>query len=447
MQLQTAQADLKSAQKRIDTLHKALKGQEEDFGSSGGEEDEYSLSKQDEENENYSSSDSSYKIGEYGTSSGLSEDGEGTPRRVQQSSRGKRSSLKRYGGGDNFDFKSRRSRSRDLDEEFEPSSRRKNYSSKLSDDEDFTSRRRTKLSSDDEDFTSTRRGLSKYDISDDDDLEIGSRPKKTYTSRLSDDDFESKQKKDYSSKVSDEDDAKFSSRRRVALSSDDDDDLMTSRSRRNRDNDLGLTGRSRYRERIQLSDDDDDDFLSRQKKTAVKLSDDEDSPDLGSTRVRRDRSTDLVSDDTQLSPKPARRARIKVSDDEDLDFTSRTKRGLSSGKLSDEDDFSKREEKGGKLEVKFNGMAETASSRRHSTPVSPKMGSREPPETSGKPPANFDPEQRRPSLKEKLTDEQQAVHQAAMRRRRRQRRRTVEAETRIGSNPTSPEHQATNGHT
>ncbi len=412
VQLQTAQADLKSAQKRIDTLHKALKGQEEGYGSSG--EEEYSPSKRDNSlNDDLSSSGSSYKIGEYGASS----DDEGTfPRRTA----GRLGTPKRYGvGGGDFEAKSRRSRSRDLDEEFEPNSRRKDYSIVSSDEDDIK-------------VTTTKKGYSKYEISDDDD------------------DLDIRRKKDYGSKVSDdEDDLKFSSRRRTNLSSDD-DDLTSFRTRRNRDgDDLGVADTARRRERIKISDDDDDDddFLLRRKKPTFKVSDDEDEP---SARLssRRDRSADLASDDI---PKPARQTRIKLSDDDDddLDRSSSKKRDFSSGRPGDKDDILKKAEK---HDVRFNGTPETSSPRHAAADLKTSSGrsSEEPLEkasTSNEPPSNFDAE-RRPSLKDKLTDDQQAVHSAAaMRRRRRQRRRTVEAETRIGSNPTSPQHQRANGDT
>ena len=62
-QLESGKADLKSAQKRIDTLHSALKGHEEDF--SGDDTREFDDTYGDVTGDDLSSSGSSYKIGEY----------------------------------------------------------------------------------------------------------------------------------------------------------------------------------------------------------------------------------------------------------------------------------------------------------------------------------------------------------------------------------------------
>lgn len=62
-QLESGKADLKSAQKRIDTLHSALKGHEEDF--SGDDTREFDDTYDDVTGDDLSSSESSYKIGEY----------------------------------------------------------------------------------------------------------------------------------------------------------------------------------------------------------------------------------------------------------------------------------------------------------------------------------------------------------------------------------------------
>ena len=78
-QVQSTEADLKSAQRRIDTLHSALKGQE-DF--SMGEED-YTAEDSKLIGGGLSSSGSSYEIGQFddeGSLSGLSDDDPDTPR-------------------------------------------------------------------------------------------------------------------------------------------------------------------------------------------------------------------------------------------------------------------------------------------------------------------------------------------------------------------------------
>ena len=359
-QVQSTEADLKSAQRRIDTLHSALKGQE-DF--SMGEED-YTAEDSKLIGGGLSSSGSSYEIGQFddeGSLSGLSDDDPDTPRTRRRA----RIRARLRGTSPNQDLglstKRKASRGRDLlsdEDDFVPR-RRKNhsadelevpttYKSKYSDefgtrgkwssagkldegDSEFTSKKRDRFS-EDELLDRPYRGSKDY-LKGDEDLDFTTK-RGTWRERIKlsdDDEFSSRGKKDYSSKLSNDDLSTGGRRWRERVKLSDDDEEFSSWGKKDysgklSDDDLS-TGRGWRRERIKLSDDDDE-FSSRGKKT--KLSD-EDS-DLGRSRKsKQDYGAELEDDGDDFLTR-RRRDRTKLTDDEDFS----TSRKTPTSKLSDE---------------------------------------------------------------------------------------------------------------
>ena len=229
VRLQNAEADLKTAERRVETLQDALKMQEEEFGSGEDGEDDISRSYDD-----LSSSGGSYQIGELTGSADDLSDSRDTDVRLS-------SHLKELGGG--------RSTTPRVEELTSPThhTRRNRFNLDAEDDASYSRRKRG-------------------NIEDEDDLLLTRRPRKR--TPLSDEEEEKKPKKSYLSKLSDEEEdddlAKSLSRgrnRRVGLSDEEEEEeskwksLRAARSKRSpEEEDLP---RRRYNN-TRLSDDEED---------------------------------------------------------------------------------------------------------------------------------------------------------------------------------------------
>lgn len=292
-QVESGKADLKSAQKRIDTLHSALKGHE-DF--SGDESREFDETYGDEDD--LSSTGSSYKIGEYDDDlSGLSdEEGSGLLLDIPASTRTR-----------TWD-RSTRSRSRDLspiidEDEFSSSygSRRRNRSggsdelrgrdkrrSSVEEDTTSKSRRRKDLDLDDDDDVSASRRRRQRELDNEDLEDTKTTTSRTAARKRSFDDTESKRSDRY--KIGSDDEP--SSRRRRSVSKDKEEEPA-----------------SRKSNAKNLADDDDSDdadleeLLRKQKERMRSLIDDDDVYQASSS-IRRS----SVTADDETSPKRSRKA-------------------------------------------------------------------------------------------------------------------------------------------
>ena len=290
-QVESSRADLKSAQKRIDTLHSALKGHEEDF-SGDDETREFDDTYGDEDD--LSSTASSYKIGEYGDdddASGFSdEEGSGLMLGVSASSAHTRSWER-----------STRSKSRDLspiidEEEMSSSygSRRRNCSG--GSDELIGKEKRG--NSIDEDSGSSNRHHGR-DLDLDDDVSAS----RSRRQRELDDDLKDTKASRTALKSSiDDSETKRSDRYKI-----DSDDETPSRQRRSvsKEKEEPVTS-SRKSKAKKLTDDDDSDdadleeLLRKQKERMRSLIDDDDVYEASSS-IRRS------SNDDETSPKRNKR--------------------------------------------------------------------------------------------------------------------------------------------
>ena len=442
-----------------------MKGQEEEYGSSGLEES-YSPRRPDNSlGDDLSSSGSSYKVGQYDDSFS---DEEGITRRIQRKSRGSLKSSPKGSRGttprrrfsddfevsrtkrDDLEFSSRRARSRDPDDEFV--SRKKDYSSKLSDDEDFITRRtrRRKFSDEDDlEFSTSRKDHKSSKFSDEDDLKFNSqRREEELTTKVTDLDESmevlSPARRIYSRKMEGDDDDDIleltTTRRRVKITPSDEEEELLSRRKKtperstklDGDLDLEIGSRRSRRDHSAEPDDEDLELGSRYKRKGITSIDDEDT-ELGS-RYKRKGITSIDDEDTSTSKKTVG---DKIGDvDEDLKRDPPSKFSEKDD-LSYTKDFSTKEDYG----VTLNGTSDT-SSPKHQEETAPTTNQEEtaPTTNDGKSKKVIE---HQASMKEILTDEQQQVYSVS--RRRRQRRRTREAQLQRDSNPTSPEHQKSNG--
>lgn len=399
MRLQNMEADLKTAERRVETLQDALKAQEEEFGS--GEEGDLTRSMTGSFDD-LSSSGGSYKIGEFTGSADDISDGKDTD---YLSSR-----LTGLGGG-----RSTTPRAEDFTSPTYRSRRRK-YD--LEDEEDesksYSRRKHTGIDEREEDSLLDRQAKGKGTPSGD---EEGA---------------ETKPKKSYSNKYSDEDDDLITSSHRenrgVDLGSDDDTEWKSSRTRRRRtklsdeekdsDEDKKTSGR-RYN-RIWISDDEDDDLASwKRGREKIKISDDEDEKDTFSSRRSREKNSPLESDDLVSS----RRRRYQLSDDEEDDKTPKR----SSSPLAGSDNLlgtatGRRSKSKEASPGRLNGATSTERSRlSNGTKTSDSS-------LVGREDDNSLPtRQRRESIKELVSEEQEQLYSVAQKRRR--RRRTGDAKS------------------
>ena len=282
-----------------------------------------------------------------------------------------------------------------------------------------------------------------------------------------DDEFFSRGKKNYTSKLSDDDLSTGRSWRRERIKLSDDDDEFSSRGKKTKlsdeDSDLGRSRKSKRDYGAELEDDSDDDFLARRRRDRIKLTDDEDFS------TSRKTTTSKLSDgekEKDLSPSHTRRRdyTTKLSDGEGEFLTRRHRKEDYPSKYndndldhSDEDFKSKRgkhdySNKSNGIEEsnqsKFtNGTNEFSSPKHHSLITDPYQADKvatgmatsngtEPEPVSKK---GENEGERRKSVNEIVSGEQEQVYAASQRRRRqRQRRRTADAESKLRS----PDHQA-----
>ena len=258
VRLQSAEADLKTAERRVDTLQDALKMQEEEIGS--GEEDEGDMSRSYDD---LSSSGGSYQIGELSGSKEDLSDSRDTEHRLS-------SHLKGLGGG--------RSATPRVEDYTSPThhTRRNRFNLDAEDDDvKLYSRRKRASVEEDDDLLVSRRHRTRIPLSDEEKEEEEKKPRKSYLSKLS----------------------------------DEEDDLAKSPTRRrNRRYDLGASddeGDSAFKTknsrlaRGKLSPDKEEEVSSRRRYNRILISDDEGDEDLASWRRGREKSR---LEDDRLSP-------------------------------------------------------------------------------------------------------------------------------------------------
>ena len=344
VRLQNMEADLKTAERRADTLQDALKRQEEEFGS--GEEEEDSLSRSLDD---LSSSGGSYQIGELTGSMEDLSDG-GSDYRLS-------SHLKDLGGG-----RSTTPRVEDL-----ASPTRRNRFNPDNDKKTYSRRKRTNID-DEDDLLLSRRTARTVPLSDEEEEEDKKAKKSSYLSKLS----------------------------------DSEDDIGTTTRRRNR---LGL-------------DEEEEEGLPRRRYNVTQLSDDED--DIPSLKRGRGR---LADEDDHLSPptrgrgfSPAtnkeagshRRKKYLLSDEEE---DKPTKRSVSPGDRHDKSSSVTR----------VNGDEEGPTLSNGRKTSAPSLAGEKPGDEGGK------AKDRRESIKNLVSKEQEQLYSVAQNRRR--RRRTGDAKS------------------
>ena len=460
-----------------------------------GEED-YTVEDSKLIGDDLSSSGSSYEIGQFddeGSLSGLSDNDPDTPRtrrraRIRARLRGsspnqdlgistkRKTSRRRDLLSDEDEFVPRRRINHSADELEMPTTHKSKYSdefgtrgkwssaSKLDEgDSEFTSRRRDRFS-EDELLDRPHRGSKEY-LKVDEDF---TSKRGTWRERIKlsdDDEFSSRGKKDYSSKLSDDDLSTGRSWRRERIKLSDDDDEFSSRGKKTKlsdeDSDLGRSRKSKRDYGAELEDDSDDDFLTRRRRDRIKLTDDEDFS------TSRKTTTLKLSDgekERDLSPSTGRRDYTsKLSDGEGEFSTRRHRRKDYPSKYSDNDldhtdeDFkSKRGQhdysnKSNGIEEsnpsKFtNGTNEFSSPTHHSLITDPYqadkvatgMATSNGTEAEAVSKKGENEGERRKSVNEIVSGEQEQVYAASQRRRQRQRRRTADAKSKLRS----PDHQA-----
>ena len=285
VRLQNAEADLKTAERRVDTLQEALKMQEE-FGS-GEEDEEGDMSRSYDD---LSSSGGSYQIGELTGSADDLSDGHDTEYRLS-------SQLKGLGGG--------RSATPRVEDFTSPAhtSRRNRFHLDADDDDvkPYSRRKRGSIDEGDDDLLLSRRNRTKIPLSDEEEEEEEKKPRKSYLSKLSDE----------------EEDMKSPTRRRnrrldLGISDDEEDSTFKSKS-------------SRLRGKLS-PEEQEEEGLSRRRYNRTHISDDEEDEDLPSWKRGREKSR--LQDD-RLSP-PAdndtgsyRRKKYQLSDEEEEKKPSR----------------------------------------------------------------------------------------------------------------------------
>ena len=297
--VQNSKAELKNAQRRIETLHGALKGHE-----AYSDEDIQDDTLGSYDDDDMSSNASSYKVGELDDMSidDLSDtEGSGlldeSPARVRTWER------------------SKRSQSRDL--------------TPMLEEEEATGRMQRKLSAHSEDDTIV---LTKYDKKDDkDDIVSTKRQTRDY---LKDDEDDRKPRSKYSdSKLSDkEGDVSTNPRKTVDLSDDKKHSYSSATKEELESRGSSLTRTGRRADLYDDEDEDDDDleeFLLKQRERTRRLKDEGDNFEPISAR----------SSQTKRSPSP-----IRVNEPD-------TRETKSNGRLPKEDDLSREGSEGGDSEV------------------------------------------------------------------------------------------------
>ena len=396
-------------------MHTALKGQEEEL--SGFEDEEYSHDRRDHlgDGDDLSSSGSSYQIGDFaGSTDDLlsDEDDEFATAHIAAKRRRKRREEMAAAALDPSDDEN------GSDMEF--TSRTRNLDDKLSDDDDEISTRKKKFSDDELEFSSRRKTDYKSKFSDEE--ESSTWRKKEYG--LSDDDeFSSRTKRDDKKTI--DDDLEFSSRREKAKFSDDDDDLLTESKR--------TSDRSREQSAGPREDTGTSSMSKRRRRSRMRLEDEDRNLDLKRSEEPTKVSDNEIGESKHVTSKP---------EDEETLVSRRSWERRDYGKYDDDlkGALAETETTGGHSDLKLNGMSD---SPLHTRSNGTKASSEEPLSPSSHGDADHNPD-RRPSLNEIVTDEQQQVYKAS-RNRRRRRQRTLEADTRMYLNPDATVNPEANG--
>ena len=389
VRLQNSEADLKTAERRVTTLQDALKVQEEEFGS--GDEDGEDVSRSYDD---LSSSGGSYQIGELTGSMDDLSDGQDKDGRLSNQLMGLRGGRSITPRAEDYTSPSHRARRRRFDRDLE---------------EDKLSKHTSNV--------------------DEDGLLFERRTKFKVTSTLSDEEEDLKpKKKSYLSKYSDEEDTLRVSPshggRSRGLDRESDDEWKSSHSHRGRtkltpggrdsEEEEGEGGSRRRYNRTHIISDEDDDITSWRRKRDKRLSDEEEEADMRERRSPR-RGRDTASPLEDIGSSRSRR-RDQLSDrEEDKDSAFLTSR---------DDPRTGRWDKTKSVSpTHLNGATPTSLPNGTKTSNSSLAGD----EKSVKEESVERAKQRKDSIKNLVSKEQEQLYSVAQNRRR--RRRTGDAKS------------------